>query len=322
MDFLEIISITLISLLVIITFLPLLKSKLWWIRMMDFPRLQVLFLLLVALVLIAYFLDDGWLKVALVFLGFLAGAIQISYLYTFLPFTKVQIKSKRKIQEKKSTFKFLISNVYMYNKEYPKLVKLVKKMKPDIFLAVEVDQKWVDGMSPVKDDFLYHVEYPQDNTYGMILYSNIDMLSKNIRFLLKDDIPSIHAQMIINGKEFKLICVHPEPPAPGEASTSVPRDRELIKVADYVSAKDEPVIVAGDLNDVAWSDTTRQFVRTSELLDPRVGRGFFNTFNAKYFFMRWSLDHIFVSPHFMLRGMKRCNKIGSDHFPFLIELYL
>ena len=79
-------------------------------------------------------------------------------------------------------------------------------------------------------------------------------------------------------------------------------------------------IVAGDLNDVAWSHTSRLFRRISRLLDPRVGRGMYNTFHARYWPLRWPLDHVFVSDTFVLRRLQRLPAFGSDHFPVYIAL--
>jgi endonuclease/exonuclease/phosphatase (EEP) superfamily protein YafD len=78
--------------------------------------------------------------------------------------------------------------------------------------------------------------------------------------------------------------------------------------------------VAGDLNDVAWSETSELFVRLSGLLDPRAGRGFYNSYNAHNPLFRYPLDHVFHSHHFELVRLERCPPIGSDHFPILIEL--
>jgi endonuclease/exonuclease/phosphatase (EEP) superfamily protein YafD len=77
----------------------------------------------------------------------------------------------------------------------------------------------------------------------------------------------------------------------------------------------EPSVVAGDLNDVAWSCTTRMFQRISGLIAPRLGRGLHNTFNARSRVMRWPLDPIFFDQEFRLVRLERLPESGSDHFP-------
>jgi hypothetical protein len=56
------------------------------------------------------------------------------------------------------------------------------------------------------------------------------------------------------------------------------------------------------------------------MLDPRAGRGVYNTFHARYWFLRWPLDHVFVSNHFLLRRLRRLPAFGSDHFPIYIAV--
>lgn len=96
------------------------------------------------------------------------------------------------------------------------------------------------------------------------------------------------------------------------------RDAELLAVAKEVKELgDEPVIVAGDFNDVAWSHTTHLFQRTGGLLDPRVGRGLFNSFDTRSLLLRYPLDHVFATRHFLVVELRRLPNVGSDHFPML-----
>jgi endonuclease/exonuclease/phosphatase family metal-dependent hydrolase len=94
-----------------------------------------------------------------------------------------------------------------------------------------------------------------------------------------------------------------------------------------IAQSHRPALVAGDLNDVAWSHTSRLFRRIAQMLDPRVGRGIYSTFHVRYWFLCWPLDHIFIkygdkgnNNTFLLRRLQRLPAFGSDHFPMFIAL--
>ena len=176
---------------------------------------------------------------------------------------------------------------------------------------------------PLEKDYPHCVKWPLDNLFGMHLYSRLPLNEAEAKYLVEDGIPSIHCKVQLpSGRQVNCHFLHPTPPVPEYSTESTPRDAELIVVAKSVQNKAEPIIVAGDLNDVAWSTTTRLFRKISGLLDPRIGRGLFNTFHAEYPLMRWPLDHLFHSRHFSVSKIKRMPYFGSDHFALFTELVL
>ncbi len=87
-------------------------------------------------------------------------------------------------------------------------------------MAVETDDWWAQQLEPLDDLYEYSVKKPLDNSYGMLLFSKIPLLNARIEYIIKQDIPSIHAEIIKGGYNIKIACIHPEPPAPEEADTS------------------------------------------------------------------------------------------------------
>ena len=124
-----------------------------------------------------------------------------------------------------------------------------------------------------------------------------------------------------SGDDIAFHGVHPRPPVPEEKGRSIERDGELLLVGKAISESNMPCIIGGDMNDAAWSYSTQLFKRISGLLDPRVGRGFYNTFHAQHWLLRMPLDHVFHSRHFRLIDLQIINdSCGSDHFPVFIKL--
>jgi endonuclease/exonuclease/phosphatase (EEP) superfamily protein YafD len=304
--------------LILMSALPMLHLKFWWIRVFDFPRLQIIILLLPCLTGQLIFYNELSTLDGLVFLLTLAALIlQLTYVIPYFPLMKKEVNG---IPPSSGTeISFLVANVQMENRKADRLKALLANMDADIVLLVETDVWWAETMNPSMHPYKYSIKIPLENTYGMLLYSKLPLHKGRVEYILKNDIPSIHSTLNIDGFEFEMSCLHPEPPAPDEAKSSKPRDKELIIMAKKIARSDSPYIVMGDLNDVAWSDTSIQFARVSGLRDPRKGRGFMNTYNAKIPLFRWALDHFFVSKHFGIIQIKRLSKIGSDHFPIYLK---
>lgn len=308
------------TLLVVVALLPWLRTYRWWVRVWDFPRVQIA----VALAAVAaayvwlYGWGDGWPTAFL--LALLAGlASELFHIRRFTPLWPKQALGTREPSPRHS-FSLLISNVRMENTAYARFLKLVRENDPDLLLVNEPDERWARYLAhELNPRYPHRIECPLPNTYGMLLYSKFQLLNPRVRYLVEQDVPSFRATVAMPaGHTFELFTVHPQPPQ-FQRNTDT-REAELLQVAREVTTTPRPSIVVGDLNDVAWSRSTNLFRNVSGLLDPRIGRGFYNTYNAFIPLFRYSLDHIFYSPAFRLIRLKKLPAFGSDHFPIIIRL--
>lgn len=306
-------------LFVLSSLIKLVKIDHWVIRFFDFPQLQ--FLSLGILVLVSAFI---WLNiyhpVNIIFILSVLGVAlyQASLIFPYTVFHSKEIKTSK---DSDHDLKILVSNVYQPNESYQAILELIDEVNPDVMFLVETNQRWEENLKALEQKFSYHLKEPLDNMYGLLFYSNLTLKNAEIRHVVKDDIPSVRTKLLLkNGKEILFYGVHPEPPSPTENYRSSERDAELYLLAKEIRSQDAiPTIVVGDLNDVAWSKSTRIFQKISRLLDPRKGRGFFNTYHAKYP-IRWPLDHFFISDHFRLAEIHVHHSIGSDHFPVSMSI--
>jgi len=316
------ITYTLLSLAVVLLAVTLLgKVRLhdWWIRACEFPRVQIAILAALIAILAFWLAEDG-------LRGWVLGScalVLVLQLYRILPWTRLwplQVRPAELGQEDRCVT-LMIANVLTPNRNSEGLIRQVRERKPDVLLTLESDQWWGDQLDAAFGDWPTIIRVPLDNLYGMHLYSRLPMEAAEVKYLIQDDIPSIHGWLKLPcGDRVKLHAVHPRPPSPSESEESLWRDAELLLVGQQVREGGYPAIVAGDLNDVAWSRTTRLFCNVSGMLDPRRGRGMFNTFHAEHWYLRWPLDHAFTTEHFTLAHIERLTPFGSDHFPILVTL--
>jgi endonuclease/exonuclease/phosphatase (EEP) superfamily protein YafD len=215
-----------------------------------------------------------------------------------------------------------VSNVLMYNRNTDRYLEIVRDADPDIVCVLEPNKWWEERLRVLEKDYPYTTKHPLENTYGILLYSRLKLVSSEVNFLIEENIPSTHSTVgLRSGDLIELYCIHPEPPVPAQDPTSIERDAELILVGKKARKSQKPTVVIGDFNDVAWSHTTSLFQKISGLLDPRIGRGFYNTFHSKVPIVgRFPVDHVFHSPSFKLVELKRLPDFCSDHFAIFIEL--
>lgn len=310
---------------VLITLFPFVAADYWWIRMFDFPHVQLTIFTLVALMVYFFRFDiRSWRDY--LFVVVLAGCFlfQLSKIYPYTPFSEFQVENNEQLDPDR-TISLMVTNVLQKNAAYHRVLDEILTKDPDIVILTETNVQWQRNIKPYLVSFGYdhYAEIPLENTYGMLLYSRMKLLHPEVRFLLEDSIPSIHTRIETpSGSIVEMHVIHPTPPLPPHDESSTDRDAQMMMVAKMARNSKHPVIVAGDFNDVAWSESTSLFQEVSGLLDPRIGRGFYNTFNADNWLMRWPLDHLFVSEEFRVMALELGDDVESDHFPLYAKLSL
>lgn len=315
----QIFTLVLCAFVVIAAGLPLINTTEWWIRIFDFPRLQIGILTLITIILAYVYVDFKWTyKLPLLLILAATLIYQAQFVIVYTPLYKTQAKESNN-QSSENSFSLMVSNVLMDNENKKSFHELVLKHNPDILLINEPDQVWADSISKLDEKFPYSIKYPLENTYGMIFLSKLPLTESKVNFFVKDDMPSIFTKITLpSGILIDFYGVHPEPPSVG--SDTYERDTELLIVGKKIRESDNPTVVAGDMNDVGWSITSKLFRKYSGLVDPREGRGLFNTYSVDIPLFRYPLDHIFYSKEFGLLNLQKLDDIGSDHFPIIIRL--
>ncbi len=161
---------------------------------------------------------------------------------------EVKITKKR---NDRNRIRLITANVLASNRNAEKLLEIVHTFDPDIFVTLESNRWWQERLDILEEEYPFTIKCPNENLYGMHVYSRFVLQKIQIEYLVAPHIPSMHALVVLpSGDEVRVHFLHPEPPSPQYKKDSSGRDAELV-VAKSVAKTDTPTIVTGDLNDVA-----------------------------------------------------------------------
>lgn len=312
-----------LSILSILTsILPFIPNQHWFFRSPEFGKVQNTIIQSILIVIGVVIIPKTLWTIVMISIMLICVIVQSLQLWKYTPLYHVEQIHKDHAVASKDII-VISANVFQFNTDYSKFIHLIKRERPDIFLTMESNQAWQDALSPLEKDYPYTHFVPLENTYGIHLYSKIEIIELFEHYFVAEDIPSIQAKMkTSDGYIFHFFGVHPPPPSPTEEDTSKERDGELLSVAKVVQKTSEPCIVVGDFNTVAWSKPSTLFRKTSETIDPRIGRGLISTFHAKYFFLRFPIDQLYHTTDIFVKDIYALENFGSDHLPLYCKFYI
>lgn len=300
----------------IATLLPMSRSHVWWVRGWEFPRAQIL--LVAVLVCVMAVIVGGTVGLIVAGLMVVCAAYQLYRIAPYLPWVGKDLDLG---VARDDDLRLMALNVEMENRRFEDVIDVIRDERPDVLFLMETDEAWVEALDPVLEDFDTVLRVPQDDYYGLVFATRLKARRSGVERLTRDKTPSVFALLEDRqGRPFHFIGLHPKPPVPGENTAE--RDLQTLYAARFAREKNAPVLVMGDFNDAAWSESARLFKHTGEYLDVRVGRGLFSSFHARYWWFRCPIDQLFLTEGAVVSRFEMGPDVGSDHFPVIAHVRL
>ncbi len=303
----------------VMTAVSAIHSNIWWIRVLDFPRPAMLAIIAVLMIGSALFVRTA--RVYAVAALLVAGAYHAWRIRNYTVFVATELALDTVASDTSACFSALGFNVLQHNREYDRTIAMLQREQPDVLLLMETDSLWLAALAPVLEGYSHVSQRAMDNTYGMIVASRLAAEGAHFEHPTSADTPTFYATLFTRGGgSFDFVALHPRPPLPGQDTEK--RDANIARAAQRLAGDSTPGMAMGDFNDVAWSRTVERFVLEDGYLDPRIGRGTYASFPAKYAAIGWPLDQIFVTPAFTVGAVRVLENVGSDHRSLAVRLCL
>lgn len=216
---------------------------------------------------------------------------------------------------RKSAIRLMTVNVLTSNGQHQRVFQQIRKLDPDMFALLEIDQAWERVTRGEFQHDYPHVFALSDDfgNFGIAVFSKTPFTHQE-SFQLNEPIDSLEVET----RGVRLIATHPLPPMDQQRFRS--RNQHLKGIAKRVTARRtenpaQPIAVLGDLNVTPWSPNFARFERESGLKRARVGVEIRPTWHlvGSNFLTGLALDHILTSDHFACEDYHVGPDIGSDH---------
>ena len=140
------------------------------------------------------------------------------------------------------------------------------------------------------------------------------------RYIGKAGVPTLTANLKIDGDSIHLLGTHTLPPVDIEYVTH--RNHQAAALADYVAAQKSHVALLGDLNMTSWSPVFQDLIGQSGLRDTRRGFGVQPTWPPQIPYLLIPIDHALVSPNIEVLDRRTGPNLGSDHRAVILDISL
>ena len=212
-------------------------------------------------------------------------------------------------------YKVIFANKYVENDDTEWIGKVVHQEDPDFFILAETNDEYIDR-TPLKNLFPYRISVPDQDVWGMNLFSKYPFLPSTETTVGADVHPVITTAFMIkdeadNPTRLNVIGCHVPPPVNGSSW----HQAHLItrRISTPIRHSQEPWLIAGDFNSAPAGNIFQSFLKTARVTDLFWGFGLHPTWNVKMWYLKTTIDHIFGSERVHSVDSRTIEIPGSDH---------
>lgn len=207
------------------------------------------------------------------------------------------------------TLKVAQLNVLKFNGKHHLVTQEVLSLQADVLAFQEVDKRWADRLvAALSADYPYYSLAPQDNCYGMALFSRQPLQGVQLR--LWEGYPAISARIQKEGQDTLILSLHAASPMNPERFRA--RNRQLWAAAQLIRQEALPAVVIGDFNTVPWDPALRPLLLGAGMQDSRNSH-YSATWPSPLGRLGIPIDYVLHSPHWQALSHQTFPIPGSDH---------
>ena len=279
----------------------------WWLEILSHFRMQyaLCFLLLSAM----FALGRKWRG---------AGGAFALALINALPILIFLLPPAPETPAGGSSFRIMLMNVNCQHGNPAAVCAAISNARPDLLVLEEISPRWLEELAPALASYPHRQVAARYDNFGIGFFSRHPIDSARIVPFGLVDIPSIFAQLHLDGRPLTFVATHPMPP--GDALLASERNSHLEWLVSEIAGLSGPVLLAGDLNATPWSPVYRRFVKKSGLIDSARGRSIQPTWPTFIPLLWIPLDHVLHTPDIAVLDHVVGDSVGSDHYPLIVDL--
>ena len=212
-------------------------------------------------------------------------------------------------------YRLFLMNVLTKNERKSEVIEQIRSKDPDFVVLLETDANWIDAVTKgLGEDWQYRKSVPRSDNFGIAVFSKVPFEDTEVKeFSISRLTPSICATFDLDGKQFRLVGVHPVPPMNPFAFDA---RNELFTglSADVIMNNPQHTIVAGDFNCTPWSPWFYKLCRDTNLENSMKGQGLGVSWTPfKTQLIGLPIDHVLAGSNIAVVSRDVGEWNGSDH---------